>query len=252
MRSRSLCLILPLLLLVAFIGARAQVVVDDAHGLVGAEMRLSLRYSEIPGDSSATVQMQGDLKLNNPTVFFPERFDPVAGAVLLDQSLNRLSDSTYTFELTVRFDSGDRPGLDTLCYLVGEALAGYDSVCTVSLSNVSLNGDMLTPAAGVVTTTSVGTPRPYVRYATLERNYPNPVQRGVKTTWTYRIDKQSLVGFIIYNVQGEEVMVLDLGVQSPGIHQISLTPGYDIATGIYWARLHTNSGDAYQPMHVLR
>jgi len=251
-RLRSVLLLLLPLMVTAFVGVRAQIVMNDTHGLVGEEVRIALRYPSLPGDSSATVKMEGDLTLSNPTVFFPERFDPPVGAVVLDQRLTRLTDSTYTFSLAVRFDSGERPGVDTLCYLAGEALAGYDSVCVVRLSNGTLDGGIFLPASGVVTTTSIGTPRPYVRYATLERNYPNPVFRGAKTTWTYRIDKQSLVGFTIYNIQGEEVIVMNLGVQSPGVHQISLTPGYDVATGIYWARLHTNSGDAYQPMHVLR
>jgi hypothetical protein len=105
---------------------------------------------------------------------------------------------------------------------------------------------------GRIVTTSVGTPIPYVRFATLERNYPNPIRSGSRTTWAYRIDKPSRVIFHFYNIAAAETFVQDLGLQPGGIHLFSFTPTIETASGMYIVRMETNTGDAYQFMHVIR
>ncbi len=251
-RLRARLLPLAILLLTLASGSvRAQISVSDVHGIVGEEVRLPVRYLGTI-DSLEPVTIAGSFLLGNPTVFFPERFTAAGSDSVVASELRRLTDSTYTFSVTILPRSAGRPGLDTIFHLAGEALAGFDSVTTVSFRDLRVDDVSAPPALGTITTTSIGTPLPYVRYATLEKNYPNPVIRGSSTTWTYRIDKQSLVRFIIYNPAGEEVIVMEEGVKPAGVHLITLVPGYDVAMGVYWARLNTNTGDAFQPMHVIR
>jgi hypothetical protein len=232
--------------------ATAQLVVGDARGLVGQEVRVPLRYIG-PRDSLDSISVSGSLHLSNATVFFPERFTDTTGTTLANWRLQRLSDSTYNFSFTVAIvpPTNGSPG-DTIAYLAGEALAGFDSVCIVTLSDLSINGDSAIDASGRIVTTSIGTPLPYVRFATLERNYPNPIRSGEKTTWAYRIDKPSQVIFRFYNLIGEERITADLGDQPAGIHTFSLTPTIETATGMYIVRMETSTGDAFQFMHVVR
>ena len=230
----------------------AQILAGNAHGFVGKEVQLPLRLAN-GVDTGAVLTIEGAFQLSNPTVFFPERFVVAAGDSLIAPRLTKLTDSTFTFALTVRTSSATpRAEGDTLFRLAGEALAGNDSVCVVSFGNLRLNGGEVGAAIGTIITTSIGTPRPYVRFATLEQNYPNPVLRFTPTTWADRIDKDSPVKLILYTDLGEEYTILDQGFVPAGIHLITFTPGYDVSVGVYWARLVSNSGEAYKPMHVLR
>lgn len=250
--SVSLISICALLLLFAATPTTAQIVAGDAHGFVGQEVQLPLRLQS-GVDTGATLTIEGAFQLSNPTVFFPERFAIPAGDTTLATRLTKLTDSTFTFALTIRTGTATpRIAGDTIFWLAGEALAGNDSVCVVTFSTLRLNGGELGAATGTLTTTSIGTPRPYVRFATLEQNYPNPVLRFTPTTWAYRIDKDSPVKLTLYTDTGEEYITLDQGFVKAGIHLITFTPGYDVSVGVYWARLVTNSGEAYKPMHVLR
>jgi hypothetical protein len=233
-------------------GLHAQILVDSARGIVGAEARLPIRYAGTPVDSIGTIAVEGEFLLSNATVFFPERFDGAGRDSLIAWKLTRLTDSTYSFSFTARFDSAGGPAGDTLCYLAGEALAGFDSVCVVRFSKLRVDGDSAADARGTLLTVSVGTPLPYVRFATLERNYPNPIRSGSRTTWAYRIDKPSTVKFHFYNIVGAETFVQDLGEQSGGVHLFSFTPTIETATGMYIVRMETSTGDAYQFMHVIR
>jgi hypothetical protein len=232
--------------------ATAQFAVDDARGLVGKEVRVPLRYSD-PRDSLDSISVSGRLHLGNATVFFPERFTDTTGTTLANWELKRLSDSTYDIRFTVAVTppaSGSSG--DTIAFLAGEALAGFDSICVVTLSDLSINGDTAADASGRIVTVSIGTPLPYVRFATLERNYPNPIRSGEKTTWAYRIDKPSKIVFRFYNLIGEQRITADLGDQPAGIHTFSLTPTIETATGMYIVRMETSTGDAFQFMHVVR
>lgn len=230
----------------------AQILAGNTHGFVGKEVQLPLRLAN-GVDTGATITIEGAFQLSNPTVFFPERFAVAAGDTATAQRLTKLTDSTFTFAITIRTGSATpRAEGDTIVRLAGEALAGNDSVCVVSFSSLRLNGGEVGAAIGIITTTSIGTPRPYVRFATLEQNYPNPVLRFTPTTWAYRIDKDSPVKLILYTDLGEEYTILDQGFVPAGIHLITFTPGYDVSVGVYWARLVTNSGEAHKPMHVLR
>ena len=99
---------------------------------------------------------------------------------------------------------------------------------------------------------SVGPPLPYIRFATLEQNYPNPVPSGTSTTFAYRIDRRSEVVFHIYNLLGQELVTAELGEQELGPHIFVFVPYPTMPTGAYLVRLVTNSGSADKVMHILR
>lgn len=234
-----------LLCILLFIGGEklsAQLALDTARGEVGERV-------QVPFVFSAPVEhlvVRGQVQLSNPTVFYPEGFWSAQSGSNLFSRMTRLTDSTYTFELEM---SGASAGV--VCYLSGEALAGSDSICTIRLSALEANGEPWPDTTGVVVVTSIGTPLPYARFARLEQNYPNPVARGLATTWAYRIDKQSAIRFVLYDMDGKTLEDFDLGERGKGIHVFSFTPPVSMATGLYWARLVTNSGEFAQPFVVV-
>jgi hypothetical protein len=236
-------------LALAATAARAQIAIDTARGLVGGHPRLAVHLPADP--AGGTVTLAGTMKLSNPTVFFPERFIAPAGDTIVDTTLTALKDSIYTFSVTVARAASPRAGGDTLLYLEGEALAGSDSLCVITFPDASLGGSPATLPAGRVITKSIGPPLPYVRFAILEQNYPNPVPRGASTIWAYRIDRFSDVRFYFYNLLGQELEVIDLGEKEIGPHTFTYTPGITMPSGAYFVRLVTNTGSADKVMHIV-
>ncbi len=234
--------ILLLLLFCCTCSAAAQVELVEAHGLVGEQVRMPIVLRGTGGE----VVVRGVLALGNPTVFYPERFVEVRTGALLSSHLSRLTDSTWSVELRLRYQPGD-----TVCSLVGEALAGSASQCSLVLQDIEADAMPWPDAAGVVSVTSIGTPLPYVRFARLEPNFPNPAVRGQTTTWVYRIDKASDVRIVLYNLGGRTVDVLSFGVQKPGVYRVPYRVSGQMATGLYWAQLVTASGLSSQPFVVV-
>jgi len=230
--------------------AAAQLIVESARGNVGQEVRVVVRLNGLQGGGQAICA--GKIALGNSTVFYPERFVAPAGDSMIGFSLRPVTDSLYDFSLTLLNASNPRASGDTLAILTGEALAGSDSLCTLDLREVIVNGSPVGSASSRIVTTSIGPPLPYVRFATLEQNYPNPIRRGQSTTWGYRIDKPSDVRFVIYTSLGQELDVIHLGLQGVGPHIFTYLPGITTPSGVYWARLVTSTGSAEKPFHIVR
>lgn len=230
--------------------ARAQLTIEPARGIVGKEARVVVLLSGLDGAGAST--FTGLLKLGNSTVFFPERFIAPTGDSVAGFSLRAVNDSLYDFSFTLMNIANPRPARDTLVILTGEALAGSDSICAITLIDVMNNGVPVGTATSLIITSSIGPPLPYIRFATLEQNYPNPIRRGQSTTWGFRIDKPSEVRFIIYTDLGQELEVVQLGLTGIGPHTFTYTPGLTQPSGIYWARMITNTGIAEKPFHIMR
>jgi hypothetical protein len=206
---------------------------DTARGIVGEKVELRL---VIDKPDTEIVKISGQFLLSNPTVFYPEEFLKADSVVL-----KRENDSVYLFSFSAR---------DTI-FLKGEALAGSDSLCEISFRNVTIDGIAVGDFKGTIITESIGAPLPYIRFATLEEGFPNPVYRGQEVTWAYRLDKPSNVQFAFYTILGKEILLKDLGEQPLGIRTFSLRPDIDFAAGVYWVRLKTDFGESLQQMMVI-
>ncbi|MDB5033498.1 MAG: hypothetical protein JWQ98_739 [Chlorobi bacterium] len=246
LKLRPLFLLLALLLLPGAF-AFAGITVDTTRGLVGEHLRVRII---IPpgGPAAGPALLRGTLRLSNPTVFFPDSLIAARAGAITGYSLTARKDSIYDFSISLLRDTAMA---DTI-YLAGEALAGSDSVCVILLNDITLDGAPRESASGAVLTRSVGPPLPYVRFAILDQNYPNPARQGSPTTWAYRIDRLSDVRFYFYTVTGAELFVADLGTQPIGPHTFIYTPGIDVPCGVYLVRLVTNSGFADKVMHIVR
>lgn len=249
---RELLLTLLLLLLLAHTPARAQIVADTTHGVVGKTVQATFRLATNGNDYHGVMTLRGTMQLSNPTVFYPERFIAPEGDSVIAFELKGVKDSIYTISVTLRRDSTNSTRGDTLFYLAGEALAGSDSICRLTFRDITINEMAGNIAPGAIITRSIGPPLPYVRFAILEQNYPNPVPRGGTTKWAFRIDKRSDVRFSFYNLLSEELFTVNLGDLDIGPHTFTLTPQLDMPTGVYLVRMTTNSGSVDQVMHILR
>ncbi|MBC8145722.1 MAG: T9SS type A sorting domain-containing protein [bacterium] len=230
---------------------RAQVFADTARGLVGKEVQLALRVDE-PVDSADSISLRGSFLLSNPTVFFPERFVAGSRTTIRAFELMRVNDSVYQFNVVVALNDRRLSIDDTLCLLAGEALAGYDTISAVRFTGLRANDGPATNATGTIITTSVGTPAPYIRHATLQQGYPNPARRYQTVTWAFRIDKESDVIFAIYNLTGQRISHRELGTLPPGIYTETFNVEFDVPTGTYPVELTTNTGIARGWMNVVK
>lgn len=239
-----------LALLVLFVACgtlQAQTItVGEGRGVVGKDARVPAMLAG--GDVVAGTTLNAILRLSNPTVFYPQKIEHPAGDTIAGATLVRRNDSTWLLHIPLSAATSS----DTLFALHGELLAGNDSICTITLDSISIDATTLPPATGRVISEALGPPFPYVRYATLEQNYPNPVSIGGTTTWAYRIDKPSIVRLECYNVIGEQMWVAQLGDVGVGTHLYTRQTLHDMGPGVYWVRLVTNSGTADKPFMVFQ
>lgn len=87
-------------------------------------------------------------------------------------------------------------------------------------------------------TQQIAKPRSFV----LLQNFPNPFNPG--TTIKFRLDQTSIVSLMIYDVQGREIRALTNENYNAGWHEILWdgkdSRGFNVSTGIYFAKIKTN------------
>ena len=83
----------------------------------------------------------------------------------------------------------------------------------------------------------------------LKQNYPNPF--NPTTQIQYELPLAGEISLTLYNTLGIEVMQLDKGIKSAGIHNISFDGGH-LPTGIYFYQLRTGSFVKTRKMSLLK
>ncbi len=192
------------------------------------------------------IKIKATLKISNPTVFFPEGLSPSPLSVVTNEILQRITDSTYSIEAEYIFDRES----DTAFFLWGTALAGNDSTTTLTLENFEVNSVPTTNNVVNIRTSSIGTPRPYVRFSVFDPGFPNPITTQQTINYAYKIDLQSDVRFYAVTITGEKTLIGDFTNVPLGVHTFQFTPGPLWATGNYWVMLETISGSRFQPLHI--
>ena len=214
---------------------------SNARAIVGETCHLPII---ITVGNSATISVKGNFKLSNSTVFYPEGFSVTTVTdSLLSQSLQRTNDSMYSYNVVLLSKSTDTTHY---LHLTGEALAGSDSVCIIQFDSTICNTQAIPKFSGTILSTSIGTPFPYVRFASLEVGYPNPSPKFKTITWAYRTDKESDITFTIFDLLGRRIKEERIIKQTLGVHLYSIIPDLEFPTGVYTIRMTTNSGNALQ------
>ncbi len=242
-----------LIFLLSFILLRnvseSQIVKDTLRGTVGEELCINFSLLNDTTIIGSSMTFRGKFKLSNPTVFYPENLVKNDKHTIAEATIKRFNDSIYTFSIIMNdIAVSDKFIGFSLC---GEALAGSDSICVVYFTDDTLNDYDYDNFKCVIITKSIGTPLPYIRFATLEQNYPNPVPGGISTKWFYRIDKTSEIVFSVIDYLGRETVVEKLNEQPEGINEFSLVPSLFFISGLYWLKMTTNSGSVIKPFIIL-
>lgn len=224
----------------------AQMRLDTARAIVGDVAVLSLFSTERTIFTGDTLRISALLRLQNPSVWYPESLQTPTGFQTLGQTLVRENDSTWNLQYSARLTGSTQ---DTLLSIRGKTLAGYDSLCIITLEKLLLQGKPLKPVQGLIVSRTLAVPRLFIRFADLLPSVPHPSIRTETLRWTYRIDQTSEITFRIYDLTGKQVAVYQEGIKTPGTHYFSLNPGKWIeqfTATVYWIRLQTNTGEAIQ------
>lgn len=89
----------------------------------------------------------------------------------------------------------------------------------------------------------------------LEQNFPNPFTPSASPTiFAYRIDAETHVRLVVYNLLAQEVAVLVDQRQGVGLHRVAWD-GTDLAgevvpAGVYWYKLEANGQSALKRLRV--
>jgi len=228
---------------------QSQIYSDTARGEVGDEIIVNIN---IPDSISATGinSISGKIFITNPTVFYPDSLSSGNNIIINNNELVRQNDSVWNFNIEIQKPQDSIS--EVIVKLCGEALAGTDSLCTLRFSDVIMNNFPINDFNAIVITNTSGTPLPYIRFAKLDQNFPNPVPGGSSTKWHYIIDKPSIVEFYIVDYRGKETFLTNLGEQANGIHEYIFTPELGFSSGLYWMKLKTNTGESLVPFIIAK
>ncbi len=182
--------------------------------------------------------IEADLVVHNPSLLFP--FD----VGFLNGGVSRLNDSTFRVAGTTTSDK---------FHVFSETLAGSDSITSVCLNNIVVNGELSTAATcSVVSVISTGTPLPYVRFAWLGKPYPNPAKAHQDISLPYRLDIASDVTFSVYSLSGNQLVLQEHEFVDRGYHTFTFQLTDVIASGWYFVVMESGSGTAQQIVVYLR
>jgi hypothetical protein len=230
-----------------FLPAFSQASSDTARGKPGDMLSLKIALDSRPVNGN-DINLEGYFELDNPTLFYPDKFTGSSCAEIKTQELKRLSDSIYSFSVTFASLSDSLPYF----YLSGEALAGHDSLCRIEFFDTMINNDSISGFSGLIINKSDYLPEDYVRFATMKAGYPNPVYMSMPVSWEYTTDKTSDLTFSVFDARGNEIVVNKIKGQAPGTHVFMLGPEHNLTDGMYFLRIATYSGYIQQKFCVIK
>ncbi len=223
--------------------------------VVGTEIVIEDTITYTCPDTVNTLSISGIITISNGTVFY---IDSVAcelqdGACMeISKNIKRnLFNTACSFDCVLEPEihkENVRVGLK----IYGEALAGNDSVCSIVLKDVEVNGTIIGDSLVVnLVNRNVGSRLPYVRFPFLSEGRPNPVSHYSTITWEYWFDQDSDVTLSIYDLCGREKILEKFTDKPKGLYTFTFTPDYRITSGFYILLLETNSGTALRSFFIM-
>ncbi len=226
----------------------------EGYGLVGEKICITISFPDsiITGhtNAGAIVYISGDFHLSNPTVFYPENFTTSAGYSMIDSSITRLSDSTYTFIISFRIDENI---IDTVVFnFCGEALAGSDSVCILTFSGLALNNEPAQDFDATVRISTIAGTIPYIQFPRITNIYPNPAEAGESFIVQYYSYKKADIKFYLINVVRQEELIANFKSVEQGPSEFTYMTGQGFAAGAYWIIMITEMGFDFKGVIIIK
>jgi hypothetical protein len=194
------------------------------------------------------ITCKGLLKISDPYLFYPERFEVSESYQLIDQSLTRMSDSVYSFNLELVFIKED-PFSDIVFYLCGYALAGSDSICSISFEDVELNGININNFSGKIIIQTQNNSIPYIRMPKLKA-LTNPILADEVIFQAILWQDTDLI-FEVFDITGRIRQLLRINGKNNGESKITLSFD-ELSSGVYNILMHTNHGTAIERILLIK
>ena len=148
---------------------------DTTKAIVGDNTCLSFKFNKL-SNINDTITLTGLIKLSEPTLFYPEYFQLDTNFKLINQSISKIDYYSSSFTLNLKNINLIKDYNIELCGIV---LAGASEFCKVILDSVKINGmDSVILLIATLKATSIGAPLPYIRFATIDNGFPNPIFTG--------------------------------------------------------------------------
>lgn len=218
--------------------------------LIGTTIKIPVIYNDSLSQNKL-IHFQSDLFIKNPTVFYPEKIVQSKDYTLQNDSLIRLTDSTYHLKFDLILESEFIVG-DTLFYIQGELLAGSSTITQLSFTKVKLDDSLMEDFSSQVENYSSAGIITYHRFPHIFEYYPNPVNVGDKSTWVYYIDKDSDIKIWLCDLRWKQILLEEKKNVEKGIHVFEYFPTIEISMGLYWLMIETNLGYMTEPIFIIK
>ncbi len=197
-----------------------------------------------------SILLECNFELSNPLVFYPQVLIGNSNFEISRSELTRENDSIYSLLIEIKPNNIENKKINIgLC---GELLAGNDSICIVSFYNVKLNNSKIGDFDIKINSNNIGSKFPYLRFAKIQQNAPNPVYAGNITKWAYTVDIAQDINFLVYDLLGRIIFQEKKRIDSPGTHFYYLMIDKLTYAGVYYFKLNGEYSKAGRYFSVIK
>jgi hypothetical protein len=218
----------------------AQLYVEDKEFDLGSYDCLWISSDDSTINSFRNLEIRGKFKLSDQYLFYPERFISSENYVLTEQSLLKVNDSLYSFNIDLSIIE-DNPFSDILFYLCGYALAGRDSICYLEFSDFTINDKIIDDFNGKIIIKTENNSIPYIRMPQL-KVLENPVST-TEIMLEAVLWQDSDVSFFVYDIEGRLMDLEKFEGINAGKRQFNINIGH-LSSGVYIIIMRTDHGSS--------
>lgn len=226
----------------------AQEYSDTISCEVGVESYKLVQFTD--NQTSGPRSLSGKIIISNPTVFYIDSLQLISQAgITHNAALTRIHDTLYSFSVE---DNSSACSDCNMFALYGTPLAGNDTVCVVTFSDLIYNGTQTTPFIILIKSDPLITPLPYLKAVKMQENYPNPATPAGPTYWRYRIDRATDIIFNLWNMQGCLIAQFKDFKDKPGYYTYRMEIAPEYSSGMYYFEIITNTGRDSKKFIIIR
>lgn len=219
-----------------------EIFLGDTSGRVGDNAELDF---EITGVRAGDI-LNCKIEMSNPTVFYPDSIVGITSGLQFASDLTRRDDLIYQLQIVFL----NIPESGCKMKIVGELLAGNDSVSVISLRDIRVGAYDVGDVSGTVISKNTFASG-YIRIIELDRGKPNPVSRYGTVSWDFYIEREMTATVSIYNIAGRLIERNETSYPEQGRYSYSFTPGPTVSQGTYIICIESDFGYDYRSFTVI-